>query len=368
MTPSGLLFLAVTLAVGLLAFRTGNNLFYALFSLFLGAAALSRFHPWASTRAIRVAREFPEDLFAGRPAPLRVAASNGSRFWTAWAVTVRDLLDVPAFREDPHPFFPRIPPGGSAQAVHTVRFRRRGRYRATAFEVLSSFPFGFFGRRVRGAAETAFTVFPRPRPVPRSLLPPEADEAAWGPQPSPARGDEDEFKELREYRTGDPPRKIHWKTSARVNALMIREMETARRSRVTVLLDTSSGTGRGRLRRRIGLERGVRVAASLAIDLERRGFTYRFGAFAPDLLLSPFGRGAAHLRGVLGTLSDLGPTPSRGPGELVREAALRCGPGTRFVVLLLGEDRKAEVREAGAGAPGGLQAFDVSRPGLPRVV
>jgi len=369
-TASGALFLTCTLAIGLLAFRTGNNLFYALFSLFLSALLLSGAQPWLCLRALYVTRSFPDEIWAGRPAGVRVSASNRSRWWSAWSVTVLDLLDVPLFREGPHPFFPRIPPEGAAEAVHTVRFRRRGRYRAAAFEIASAFPFGFFARRACGARETEFFVFPRPRTLPRTLLPPETDESAWGSRASPARGEEDEFRELREYRPGDPPRKIHWKTSARVNTLMVREMETSRRPRVTILLDTSaSEEGVGRFRRRVSIERGIRVAASLAADLERRAFLYRFGAFAPEPAFTPFGKGAPHLRGILEVLSGLGPTPTLGPGDLVREALRQCEPGTRFVVLALDGGRAEEIREACAEAgPGLVRAFDVSRPGLPRIL
>jgi uncharacterized protein (DUF58 family) len=54
-----------------------------------------------------------------------------------------------------------------------------------------------------------------------------------------ARGADD--ASTREYRTGDPLRKIHWRSSARTGALMVRQEERPWQGQMTVLLDTRSG-------------------------------------------------------------------------------------------------------------------------------
>src|SRR5690606_37164541 len=54
----------------------------------------------------------------------------------------------------------------------------------------------------------------------------------------PRRGAfDDEFHRLREYRTGDSPQSIHWRTSARRNELMVREYHQSRDRHLVVILD-----------------------------------------------------------------------------------------------------------------------------------
>jgi len=52
------------------------------------------------------------------------------------------------------------------------------------------------------------------------------------------QGTSDEFYALREYHPGDNPRYIHWKRSARMGRLVVREMSQYSPNRLTVILDT----------------------------------------------------------------------------------------------------------------------------------
>ena len=54
-----------------------------------------------------------------------------------------------------------------------------------------------------------------------------------------------ELLELRDYRPGDPPKRIAWKISARKDELIIREFESEVPLRCTLILDASSVTRRG---------------------------------------------------------------------------------------------------------------------------
>ncbi|MHC4598958.1 MAG: DUF58 domain-containing protein [Planctomycetota bacterium] len=354
---------------GLLAYRTDNNLVFVVFSCLLGFLLVGRFAPWVMEKPVRLSRDVPQDIFAGRPVSIGLTARTTRGWLSSFAVTVHDLIDVPAFRIGPPPFFSRIPPRTEIEARYTLRFRRRGRYRGEAFDIECGFPFGLFSRRQRGHDPQEFIILPKPRSLKRHILPTESGMPAAGLDATPWLGEEEEFKCLRAYQPGDPLKQIHWKTTARHRKLMIRVMDNLEHRRVTVLLDTRSVPGRFRLRRSVSLERGVRVAASLAADLEKRGYGVRLGAFAPSLVLTPFGQGADHLRGILRLLAVLEPTPEGGPGELVREAFARAGHGHHYIVLLLSPSHAEEVRE-NTGGRGALsfRAFDVSHPGLPRVV
>jgi len=54
-----------------------------------------------------------------------------------------------------------------------------------------------------------------------------------------------EFIEHRHYRSGDSPRRVDWRASARRDALMVQELRPEKRLEVAVLVDTSASMGTG---------------------------------------------------------------------------------------------------------------------------
>lgn len=87
----------------------------------------------------------------------------------------------------------------------------------------------------------------------------------------------------REYRYGDPMRRVHWAATARRGELMVREEEQRGDPEARLLLDTTL-SGRPRvssLRREhddtqhFGFELGIELAASIGVHLLERGFRVR---------------------------------------------------------------------------------------------
>jgi len=126
----------------------------------------------------------------------------------------------------------------------TVSYRMprlpRGRYRAGPLHIRLTDPFHLVDVRRSFTATSEIVVAPvverlRTAEPPRSLD--VGDDA--GSHSIGARGADD--ASTREYRTGDDLRKIHWRSSARTGALMVRQEERPWQGQMTVLLDTRSG-------------------------------------------------------------------------------------------------------------------------------
>ncbi len=81
-----------------------------------------------------------------------------------------------------------------------------------------------------------------------------------------------EFHGLREYVDGDEPRSIHWKASARSDALMVKEYTVEGLHRFTVVFDASPDAHGDAA----AFERGVTAAASLVSSAVRSGLSTRF--------------------------------------------------------------------------------------------
>jgi len=126
----------------------------------------------------------------------------------------------------------------------TVSYRMprlpRGRYRAGPLHIRLTDPFHLVDVRRSFTAASEIVVAPvverlRTGEPPRSLD--VGDDA--GSHSIGAHGADD--ASTREYRTGDDLRKIHWRSSARTGALMVRQEERPWQGQLTVLLDTRSG-------------------------------------------------------------------------------------------------------------------------------
>jgi uncharacterized protein (DUF58 family) len=81
-----------------------------------------------------------------------------------------------------------------------------------------------------------------------------------------------DFHGLREYATGDEPRSIHWRASARTDELMVKEFTVEGLNRCTVVFDPSPGVHASNA----CFEHGVTAAASLVSSAVRAGLTTRF--------------------------------------------------------------------------------------------
>jgi uncharacterized protein (DUF58 family) len=122
----------------------------------------------------------------------------------------------------------------------TVSYRMprlpRGRYRAGPLHIRLTDPFHLIDVRRSFTATNEIVVAPIVETL-RGVQPPRSldvgDDA--GSHSIGARGADD--ASTREYRMGDPLRKIHWRSSARTGALQVRQEERPWQGQLTVLLD-----------------------------------------------------------------------------------------------------------------------------------
>lgn len=168
--------------------------------------------------------------------------------------------------------------GLSGREARTVSYRMpalpRGRYRAGPLRIRLTDPFHMIDVTRSFTATTDFLVAPIVDPLPAGEPPRSYDIGDnAGSHSIGVHGADD--ASTREYRTGDDLRKIHWRSSARTGALMVRQEERPWQGQSTVLLDLraaahASGPSRSAAedpRRRSSLEWAVSAAASIGTHL-----------------------------------------------------------------------------------------------------
>lgn len=221
--PGGHVVIAVTILLGVLAVHSGLNVLHAL------VAGLLAFQVVAGLRSFLVLKDLEVEAIprsrvdAGESVPMTVTIRNRKRRLAAVSLEVDLEVTGRGGMEAGPAWIGRIPARGEATVAIPLAGTRRGAVRLVALTVTTSWPCDLFRRLYRYPLDAEALVRPR-RVVAR---PPErpGEEDADGRVRVAARGD-GEFRSLREWREGDPPRAIHWRTSARLGKTMVREHES----------------------------------------------------------------------------------------------------------------------------------------------
>lgn len=231
----------------------------------------------------------PPRVHAGADTRVELSVRNLGRRRTP-VVAVRDSLDGARRRQARFLVAPLVP-GQEDRASYRLTVERRGRYRLGPLELERADPFGLASRSRPIAPATELTVYPPVETV--APLPSGYGSVSSGTHlPSAVGASGEDFYGLREYQVGDDLRRVHWPSTARLDDLMIRQLELPWQGRATVVLDV-----RSRLHAEQSMELAVSAAASLVVACWHHGTLVRL--VTTDGADSGFGHGHAHLETVL---------------------------------------------------------------------
>jgi uncharacterized protein (DUF58 family) len=364
-TPEGKVLLAFLWSFCLLSLFVHENLLLLLGTLVLGSAASAWPLALRNLRRVRFVRLLPPRARAGERVSVGWRVENPSRR-PAVGLVLRDPLDGASRPSAVEARFPVVPPSGSAEATAWTSFERRGLRRLRPPVASSSFPLGLFSiSRKEGAA--ALLVRPRVGTPTRALLARLRGDAGVATAASVRRAGVDRFHGLREFRDGDDPRRIHWRTTARRGVRTFAEWRVESGRRVTVVLGPLADRRADAHRR---FERAVSVAATVVATCGREGLPVRLLLGQPPREgdRGVPARGARGVERALDALALVRATEARRPGDDVSE--IRRGPGPRTVVWVSpgSEEGVLETVRAAAGAGGVALHLRADDPDLERWV
>jgi uncharacterized protein (DUF58 family) len=184
-----------------------------------------------NVRGVRCEIEPLGEIVATRPSLLKIRLVNELRAGTAQALFfLHESLPGPLWI-DP------LKAGESREVVVEAVFARRGVFREADAGLLSRFPIGLFRKYRRATVASDIVVFPVPEASAVADVPPED---ARGGRPHPhRRGSGAEIRTLRDFVSGDDPRDLHWKQSARMRRWIVREREAERDRAVFLVVDNA---------------------------------------------------------------------------------------------------------------------------------
>lgn len=238
-TISGLILIALALAIGTAAYNTANNILFITLSLLLACLILSGLLSWLNLARVAWRLEAIAPWRVGTSSEVVLELRNAKRLlptyglWFEVSSTSHPAGTRLALRE-------RLEPqGGTVRLPWVLQPARRGHETVELTAVGSLFPFGFLRKVMGSELRRQVLVWPAPieyrRHVVASATRPRTGERV-------ARvGHSGDLFALRTYAEGDSHRLIHWKASARLGKLMVRQFSSESQDGYSLWLQTDGG-------------------------------------------------------------------------------------------------------------------------------
>ena len=281
LTPAGGWLLGGWVAAGAFGINTRVGMTYQLFVLLTVIFAVALLASRFGKLPVTATRQLPRFATVGQPLRYRLRLHQcGARMQCDLTVfdEWRESLAVPVLPQRVPTYrqwrrqmawtrgaesetqpLPALPPGAVTEAELTLTPLRRGWLEFAALQIGRPEPLGLLQRLFRQPLADRLLVLPRRYSAPPLHFHDGRRYQRGGVHLAQSVGEEDEFIGLREYRPGDPPRRIHWRSFAKRGEPIVKEFQDEFFVRYGLLLDNcASGVDEARF------EAAVSAAASIA--------------------------------------------------------------------------------------------------------
>ncbi len=273
----GIVYLGIMLVIAIAALTGGNpdtgNMLLLIFGMMAGPFVLNGWVVVAMLSRVQVTRHLPVSVSAGTWFSVEIRLKNDKRFLSSRLVEVRDVVQGRKIRDDGKVVFVRVAPGEQRSAHYDICISRRGLYQFGPLRLSSRFPLGIGERGHVVSADDEVIVHPK---IGRLLPAWKRRERELAESVSRANARlgvfDDEFHGIREYRSGDNPRAVHWRSSARHGHIMVKEHEQHREADLIVLLDLYSSREFSEPLQ----ERAISLAATICVEQTRQSSSGRY--------------------------------------------------------------------------------------------
>ena len=261
LTVPGLFLAALALGIGSAAYNTASNILFITLSLLLACLLLSGLLSWFNFMGLSWRVRPMGPWRAGHETLVMVELHNGKHWLPTYNVWF-ELATQP--RHIPEPvnggkdlrmreilaaaeqyitrgrirLRERVEPGGTVTLDWGVKPARRGEAVVELGAVGSLYPFGFLRKNI--GTDLKQTVLVWPAQVEYQWSGAMAAHAGSQGQRTARAGAGDDLPALRRYQQGDSHRLIHWKASARLGQMMVRQFAAESRDGFVLSLDSTA--------------------------------------------------------------------------------------------------------------------------------
>lgn len=341
-TRDGKILLALTLIIGLTAINARINLLLIVLGMLLGMVLISGVLSENSLRRLNVKLFLPSTAFAGVPFPARLTIRNGKKHFPSYSVHLEIHFDSPSGTLVSRSYVLRIPANKTVTLEHMLNIDTRGRKVVRRLKIATRFPFGFFEKWSYYPVEAEVLMYPKLGRIPGRIIPTADQYRNQGSNKVLSKVGQDEFWGVREYREGDNPRLIHWRSSARLGKRLVKEYHRQESQNVCILLDAYVPPEKPELLERF--ESAISFAATLAKHLLDQDYRVSFATYGQELVKLTTEGGQRQARRILTALAELEPSTENDFERLVNELDPRQTSDSYVAAVLLDAARERAAR------------------------
>jgi uncharacterized protein (DUF58 family) len=195
---------------------------------------------------------------------------------------------------------PDMEPGEVVSVSMNLVPTRRGRLRLEQVAFGCAEPFGLFRSVAKANCPGDVMILPKRYPVDALALPGERKYQPGGVALAGDVGESEEFVALRDYRPGDPLKKVHWRSSARCGRPIVKEFVDEFFVRHGLILDTFTDRPFS-----AEFEEAVSIAASFACTVKDRDSLLDLLVIGPTAFTFTSGRGVGQEEKMLEVLAGV---------------------------------------------------------------
>ena len=326
-TREGTFFVILVIGIGFGAINTGINLLYLILAMCLSFIIVSGILSEITLRHVSVTRTFPKEIFAEQSFPVKVEIKNNKKWFPSYSVWIEE--DIDSKLNIPKLYFYNVKAGEFEKKNILWALPQRGLFKTNGIKVSTRYPFGFFIKTALLKKAEERVVFP----AIKSLDVVSEQLAGIGESSSGIKGEGSDIFGFRGFSHGDSSRMIHWKTSAKVDNLMIKEHFKEESRKIAIMYDNRIGVEKPEMGDKEvskKFEDGVSQAASLASHFIEEGCQVKMVTHSLSI---PFGSSFNHLNQILYHLALLEPVK----GEIDLHSKLQESSGGCILLSYAGE-------------------------------
>jgi uncharacterized protein (DUF58 family) len=270
--------------------NTGNNLLFLILASLIASILMSGILSSVTLAGVELRLQVPEHIFAGQSVRAAVELQNEKVTLPSFSLRVEGATkkgSAPAAAILKTPvYFPYLARHETVKQSVPLLFPKRGAYLQEAFRIVTRFPFGFLEKARRLDLATEALVYPSIEDSAEFI---EVRPGIQGAMESFTKGRGQDLYALRDYQPNDSARLVHWKASARLGSLMVREFAREDDCNVLLVLDAHSDAAKpgASLPEKARFERAVTLCAAIAWDLHQRNALLEFRSGNSDVALAP---------------------------------------------------------------------------------
>lgn len=317
-TREGVFFVLLVLGIGFAAINTGINLLYLILAMCLSFIIVSGILSELTLRNIFIERTFPEDIFAEQPFPVQTEVKNKKKWFPSYSLWVEEGIESNIKNKGvilgssagflskdndglsiPKLYFYHIKAGESEKKTVLWVLPHRGLFKTRGLKISTRYPFGIFIKTALIHQPEERIIYPKIKDI-GGL----SDQFVnIGEMVSRKKGEGSDILGFRRFGYGDSSKMIHWKTSAKVNNLMIKEHFEEENRKIAIIFDNRiNDEYSNKVYKKFN--EGVTQTASLANYFIQNEYEVKIVTCSRNIA---FGSGFGHLSVILSHLALLEP-------------------------------------------------------------